>query len=165
MVYRFKASIPGSKVFMREYEIKPNTTLYKLHEFLVNDLEFAPDQMVAFKGLNSKGKCTSIYGLIDMGDGTMDAVTLEQANAKDEVILQYVYDMHNLKIIVLELIGETGEYPRVSYPRLVAQKGRNPDQFESKYEDYDQYEEPAMESSEDQFMDDELPEGEDNGDY
>lgn len=165
MIYRFKASIPGSKVFMREYEIKPNTTLYKLHEFLVNDLEFAPDQMVAFKGVNEKGKCTSIYGLIDMGDGTMDAVTIEVAVAKGEVILQYVYDMHNLKIIALEFIGEANEYPRVSYPRLVAEKGRNPDQFEKKYEDFDQYEEPSSDSSEDSFMDDELPEGEDNADY
>jgi hypothetical protein len=56
MVYKYKASIPGSKVFMREYEIKGDTSLYKLHDFLVNDLDFSPDQMVAFRGLDENDK-------------------------------------------------------------------------------------------------------------
>ena len=78
MVYKYKASIPGSKVFMREYEIKGETSLYRLHDFLVNDLDFSPDQMVAFRGLDANGKTASEYGLFDMGDGSMDMVTVGQ---------------------------------------------------------------------------------------
>ena len=50
---------------MREYEIKGETSLYKLHDFLQNDFDFAPDQMVAFRGLDEKGKFRSEYGLFD----------------------------------------------------------------------------------------------------
>ena len=53
------------------------------------------------------------------------------------------------------------ESRRASYPRLVAEKGRNPEQFANGYDDMDQYGEPMEDSSDDSlFMDDELPEGE-----
>ena len=40
MIYKFKGSIPGSKVFMREYEIEGSSTLYDFNDFLTNDLGF-----------------------------------------------------------------------------------------------------------------------------
>ncbi len=161
MVYRYKASIPGSKVFMREYEIKGETTLYKLHDFLVNDLDFAPDQMVAFRGLDAADKTRSEYGLFDFGDGSMDMVTVEKTIAKGEESLLYVFDLRKERVIKLTLIGEAEESRRASYPRCVAEKGRNPEQFANGYDDMDQYAEPIEDSAEDSmFMDDELPEGE-----
>ncbi len=160
MVYKYKASIPGSKVFMREYEIKGDTSLYKLHDFLVNDLDFSPDQMVVFRGLDESGKVRSEYGLFDMGDGSMDMVTVEKAISKGETVFQYVFDIRKDRIIVLSFMGETELSPRASYPRLVAEKGRNPEQFANGYDDLDQYAEPSEEAVEDSFMDDELPEGE-----
>ena len=65
-------------------------------------------------------------------------------------------------MIRLTLIGEVEESRRASYPRLVAEKGRNPEQFANGYDDMDQYAEPSMDANEDDssFMDDELPEGE-----
>lgn len=162
MVYKYKASIPGSKVFMREYEIKGETTLYKLHDFLVNDLEFSPDQMVAFRGLDEVENLRSEYGLFDMGDGSMDMVTIEKTIKKGEVSLLYVFDLRKDRVIKLTLMGEVEESRRASYPRLVAEKGRNPEQFASKYDDLDQYSEPMNDSADEDssFMDDELPEGE-----
>ncbi len=162
MVYKYKASIPGSKVFMREYEIKGETTLYKLHDFLVNDLEFSPDQMVAFRGLDEGENLRSEYGLFDMGDGSMDMVTIEKTIKKGEVSLLYVFDLRKDRVIKLTLMGEVEESRRASYPRLVAEKGRNPEQFASKYDDLDQYSEPMNDSADEDssFMDDELPEGE-----
>lgn len=161
MVYKYKASIPGSKVFMREYEIKGETSLYKLNDFLVNDLDFAPDQMVEFRGVDAKGKVKSEYGLFDLGDGSMDMVTIEKTIAKGEEILEYVFDLRKDRVITLALVGEVAAHPRASYPRLVAEKGRNPEQFANKYEDLDQYAEPSDDPvEEDSFMDDELPEGE-----
>ncbi len=161
MVYKYKASIPGSKVFMREYEIKGDTSLYRLHDFLVNDLDFSPDQMVAFRGLDEGDRLCSEYGLFDMGDGSMDMVTVEKTIRKGEVNLLYVFDLRKDRVIKLSLMGEVEESRRASYPRLVAEKGRNPEQFANGYDDMDQYSEPADDTAvEESFMDDELPEGE-----
>ncbi len=161
MIYKYRASIPGSKVFMREYEIKGETTLYKLHDFLTNDLDFAPDQMVAFRGLNAADKVMGEYGLFDMGDGSMDMITIEKTIKRGETSLLYVFDLRKDRVIKLTLVGEVEESRRVSYPRLVAEKGRNPEQFANGYDDMDQYGEPMEDSSDDSlFMDDELPEGE-----
>ncbi len=161
MIYRYRASIPGSKVFMREYEIKGETTLYKLHDYLVNDLDFAPDQMVVFRGLDASEKVRSEYGLFDMGDGSIDMVTIDKTIGKGEVNLLYVFDLRKDRVIKLTLIGEAEESRRASYPRCVAEKGRNPEQFANGYDDMDQYAEPSDDSAEESlFMDDELPEGE-----
>ena len=161
MIYKYRASIPGSKVFMREYEIKGETTLYKLHDFLTNDIDFAPDQMVAFRGLNAADKVMGEYGLFDMGDGSMDMITIEKTIKRGETSLLYVFDLRKDRVIKLTLVGEVEESRRVSYPRLVAEKGRNPEQFANGYDDMDQYGEPMEDSSDDSlFMDDELPEGE-----
>lgn len=141
--------------------MKGETSLYKLHDFLQNDLDFAPDQMVAFRGLDEQGKFRSEYGLFDMGDGSMDMVTVEKTLAKGEVTLSYVFDMRKDRVINLTFMGDVEQAPRASYPRLVAEKGRNPEQFANGYDDMDQYAEPSDEGTDETlFMDDELPEGE-----
>ena len=70
--------------------------------------------------------------------------------------------MRKDRVIKLELVGEVEESRRASYPRLVAEKGRNPEQFANGYDDMDQYAEPVDDGGDDDssFMDDELPEGE-----
>lgn len=161
MVYKYRASIPGSKVFMREYEVKGETSLYRLHDYLVNDLDFSPDQMVVFRGLDAGGKTKSEYGLFDMGDGSIDMVKVEDTVKKGEETLHYVFDIRKDRVIVLTLMGEVQLSPRTSYPRLVAEKGRNPEQFADGYDDMEQYPEPSDEREDEGiFMDDELPEGE-----
>lgn len=140
MICRFKASLPNSKVFMREYEVKSSMTLYSLHEYLLNDLSFSPDQMVMFRGRNAAGKIVSEYGLFDMGDGAMDQITLDDLLEKKELSLEYAFDLFKDRFLVLDYIGEAEYFPRASYPRLVAEKGRNPDQFIRGNDDYDAYE-------------------------
>ncbi len=152
MIYKYKASIPGSKIFMREYEIRESISLFDLHKFLLNDLGFVPDQMVAFKGVNDKGRVVSIYGLFDMGDGAMDTVSVEDTYKKGEVKLVYVYDLHHDNVIELDFVETLEEERRASYPRLVAEKGRNPDQFAKKYDDLDQFAEPVDDNGEEPDM-------------
>ncbi len=161
-VYRYKASIPGSKVFMREYEIKGDTSLYDLHEYLINDMGFAPDQMVLFRGVDANGKVRSEYGLFDFGDGSMDTVTVSDIIAKEEVQILYVFDIRSDRCIKLTFDCEVAELPRASYPRLTAEKGRNPDQFAKGYDDLDQFMEPVDDGGDESEAvdDDELPEGE-----
>jgi hypothetical protein len=129
MVYRFRATMPNNKSFLREYDIKPDMKLYKFHDFLQNDLQFAHDQMVLFEGVDDKGKLRSEYGLFDMGDGSMDTVTFEKCISKGEISLRYVFDLAKNRFILFTLLSEEETLPRESYPRVVMEKGANPDQF------------------------------------
>ena len=128
-VYRYKATIPNSKIFFREYEINGDITLFRLNNFLINDLEFVPDQMFAFKGFSKDGKRQSTYGITDYGCGTVDKVTLDKLFERGEEILLFVYDIKNARFLQLTLEEEVDYLPRVSYPRVVAEKGRLPKQF------------------------------------
>lgn len=136
MIYRYKATIPGNKIFMREYEVRDNASLYSLHSFLINDLGFSPDQMVLFRAL-SKGKVKKEFGLFDFGDGAMDSVSLNELVEGKLTVLEYVYDMHKDRFMTLEYISNSEEFPKRSYPRLVAEKGKNPDQFSDNYDDFE----------------------------
>ena len=120
---------------MREFEVKSTMNLYKLHEFIQNELSFAPDQVVCFEAFNAEGKMKNEYGLFDFGAGTMDTVTIDDVIAKEEYVLRYVFDFQNYRYINLQLIKKSETVERVSYPRTVAEKGHNPDQFSTVYEE------------------------------
>lgn len=160
MVYKYRGTIPGSKIFMREYEIKGDTTLYQLHNFLLNDFGFAPDQMVIFRGLKNGANSYSEYGLFDMGDGTMDTITIDKLVARKEDTLEYIFDIKKDRFISFAFLGEVEPQFRASYPRLVAEKGRDPEQFAKGYDDFDQIADPIDDGGDElAFDEDELPEG------
>ena len=99
----------------------------------------------------------------------MDMITLENTLAKEETLLRYTYNLHLHLAIELNLEGEQEFNRRFSYPMLVAEKGRNPDQFSAVYEDYEEFSDKrptrmdtSSESEEDSFEEDELPEGEES---
>lgn len=165
-IYNYKATFPFSKIFFRKYEIKGTTTLFQLHRYLLDDLGFAPDQMIAFKGLGEDGKVKSIYGLFDMGAGTMDGVTIEKTISKGETELLYLFDIKKNHYIKLSLEGTSDFVIHASYPRLVQEKGRIPEQFAAKYDNYDLIPDvPGInDTTSDSFNNDELPEGEEGED-
>ena len=137
MVYRLRATITGNKIFMREYEVRAASSLYSLNLYLQNDLGFAPDQMVMFRALDKNGKVKKEFGLFDLGDGTMDSVTLLNLSKEGFERIEYVYDMFKGQALTIEKISEEEELARRSYPRLVAEKGKNPDQFSDNYDDFE----------------------------
>lgn len=139
MVYRFRATIPESKVFFRVYEIKGEMTLFKFTAFINDDLGFSPDQMVLYEGYDETGELSGEYGMIDLGDGAMDAVTFEKVLQRGETELRYLFDMRNNRYIRLVLEGEAEFFPLRIYPCLIDEKGQNPDQFRPRFE-----EEPAV---------------------
>ncbi len=143
MVYRYKASIPGNKIFMREYEVKGSSSLYNFHLYLQNDLGFAPDQIVLFRALNKAGKVKREYGLFNLGDGSMDSITLDKVYKEALPVLEYVYDMFKERSLHLEFLATEEELARRAYPRLVAERGKNPDQFSDNYDDFEHMIEPA----------------------
>lgn len=139
MVYQFRATIPESKVFYRVYEIKGDMTLFRFNSFIIDNLGFSPDQMVLFEGYDADGNLCGEYGLLDMGDGTMDTVTFDKVVSRGETELHYLFDLRNGRYIRLVLEGEAPYSPMRAYPALVEEKGQNPDQFRIRYE-----EEPAV---------------------
>lgn len=135
MIYRYRATIPESKVFFRVYDVPSGMTLFDLHSFILNNLEFTPDQMVCFEAYGPTGKRTSQYALFDLGHGSMDKVTLEMLAEREENVINYVFDLRTGRIVRLEFLGEAEFSAKLDYPCAVDGKGVNPDQFSAKYED------------------------------
>lgn len=141
-IYKFKATIPYSKVFMREFAVRSDMNLFKFNKYILGELCFSTDQMVIYRAFDAKGNCTGRYGLFDLGDGSLDKVTFGDIVNRGQVSIEFVYNLRPERIINLVFEGEIPEEPRRSYPSIVGEKGHNPSQFATKYEDY-LYETPA----------------------
>ena len=129
MIFRYRATLPNSKIFYRIYDVPANMTLFALNKFISADLLFSPDQMILFRGINEKGKVKGEYGLFDMGDGTIDKVVLENLVKKGEIVLEYTFDLFKDRYLTLTFEGQVDKAPRISYPALIESKGHNPEQF------------------------------------
>lgn len=132
MIYRLKITAVCPKDFMLVVEIKAAQTLYTLHEHLQNDLGYAPDQMVVFRTLNEKGKVKKQYGLFDMGDGSIDTLTLAELKRRNELNMQYVFDLRNNRFLTIEFLDDGEASPRKAYPLTADEKGLPPDQFDTR---------------------------------
>ena len=142
MIYKIKATVPVSKVFMREFAVRSDMNLFRFNRYILGELCFSTDQMVIYKAYDAKGNCTAQYGLFDLGDGSLDKVTFADVVAKGQVTIELIYDLRSKRKINLVLEGEIPEERRLSYPCIIAEKGHNPGQFADKYEDY-LYENPV----------------------
>jgi hypothetical protein len=129
MIYRFTATVDSLKGFMRQYELRGSNTLFDFHEHIVNDLNFAPDQMVLFRVAGAKGKPSKKYGLFDLGDGSMDEIRIEKLVKQQETSLLYVFDVRDNRALRLSFVETDDELPRKSYPRTADEKGDAPPQF------------------------------------
>lgn len=151
---------------MREYDIDSRMNLYKLHEYLDRELGFSPDQITVFETLSATGKILRRLGLFDFGDGSMDMISIDNTVSHEETVLRYIYNVNLNLCIELRLEGEQEFNRRLSYPVLISEKGRNPDQFSAIYEDYEEFSDRRANISdsaeEESFEEDELPEGEEN---
>lgn len=130
-IYKFKATIAESKLFFRIYELRGDMTLFSLHKFITSDLEFAPDQMFAFKSFSKDSMSQSTYGLVNYGSGTVDGVTIDDVLRKGERIILYIYDIKRSKFIQLAYVEQIEQIGRLNYPRLVEESGGLPNQFSS----------------------------------
>ena len=166
MILKLRATIPSSKVFVREYEVPANMSLFDFNKFINNDLGFSSDQIVVYRAIDEKGVMAAAYGLFDIGFGSMDKITFEQIAAQGFTVLHFCYDMHNNSYMVLTILGEEAGDIRVHYPRLTLEKGHNPDQFSPKYVDPEVYIPRAVApvASDDIDDDDDLDDDDDDDD-
>lgn len=134
MVYAIKVTLPESKVFFRTYAVKGDISLYALHSFICGNFGFDTNQMVFYNGYDEKGTKRGSYGLFDMGQGSMDQVTLDQLIARGEKNIRYYFDMRRKRYFIIEIEGAISD-PRQSAMTLIDGKGDDPEQFAEKYVD------------------------------
>lgn len=131
MTYRIRVSLPGIKGFARVYELAPKNTLYAFHKQMLSDMEFPPDQVVLFKAFDAKGELVAKYATFDLGQGSIEHITI--AHILDEGITNFVYfyDTTNKKSVILTIEG-AGEGTGCK-PVLVESKGPVPEEFLNGY--------------------------------
>jgi hypothetical protein len=131
MIYSYRVTLAGIKGFYRIYEMSGATTLYDFHKQMRSDMEFAQDQLIMFKALNDVGGVVARYGLFDLGNGTVDKVTVEQTAKAGVKSFIYFYDVLNKKSVIVTLEGIREGNGGV--PMIVDSKGPNPIEFENGY--------------------------------
>lgn len=132
MIRTYRVTLQGIKGFFRVYKIDTTTTLYKFHKQLQSDLEFAADQPILFKGMDEKGEVAARYALINLGDGAVDDVTIEDTVKAGVVCFNYFYDVKSKKFVIITLEGDP-EAGSLAAPLLTEVKGPNPIEFENGY--------------------------------
>lgn len=131
MVYQFRVTLAGIKGFFRVYQMDGSTTLYSFHKQMRADMEFPQDQLIMFKALSADGNVVARYGLFDLGAGTVDKVTVQDAVEAGVSSFIYFYDVPNKKSVIITL--EETEEGKGPSPVIVDVKGPNPIEFENGY--------------------------------
>ena len=131
MVYQFRVTLAGIKGFFRVYHMDPSCTLYSFHKQMRADMELPQDQLIMFKALGKDGGVIARYGLFDLGSGTVDMVTVDQAVKAGVASFVYFYDVPNRKSVIVTF--EEMDEGTVNAPVIVESKGPNPIDFENGY--------------------------------
>lgn len=131
MNYKYRVTLEGIKGFYRLYSVRGNNTLYTLHKQLRADLEFPVDQPILFKAFDGDDAVAARYALIDLGDGTVDGITVEQTVKAGIVRFIYFYDVQAKKYVIVTLEGESDV--ACALPTVIETKGPLPIEFERGY--------------------------------
>lgn len=135
MVYQFRVTLAGIKGFFRVYQMDGSTTLYSFHKQMRADMEFPQDQLIMFKALSADGNVVARYGLFDLGAGTVDKVTVQDAVEAGVSSFIYFYDVPNKKSVIITFEG-IEDRPGTA-PAVIESKGPNPIEFENGYVAYE----------------------------
>ena len=131
MVYQFRVTLAGIKGFFRVYQMDGGSTLYSFHKQMRADMEFPQDQLIMFKALSADGSVLARYGLFDLGAGTVDKVTVQEAVEAGVASFIYFYDVPNKKSVIVTFDGAEDRPGTV--PTVIETKGPNPIEFENGY--------------------------------
>ena len=131
MTYKYRVTLEGIRGFYRVYLIDGASTLYSFHKQMRADMEFPQDQLILFKGLDSKGGLVARFGLFDLGAGAVDQISISQTIKNGITSFVYFYDVTNKKSVNITFEGESPE--SAPSPVLVDSKGPDPIEFENGY--------------------------------
>lgn len=167
MICKYRVTLEGIKGFFRVYEIGSEHSLYRFHKQLRADMEFPMDQPILFKAFDAEGNVIARYALIDLGFGTVDNVTIDQAIRAGAVKFTYFYDIASKKSVTITLEGQGSGSGKI--PTIIESKGPNPIEFENGYVAFEDLPEqhrrlPSEASEEDDDDDNEDDEDEESED-
>ena len=131
MVHSYRVTLSGIKGFYRVYRVCGSHSLYTFHKQLRSDLEFPIDQPILFKAFDKNGDVVARYALTDLGQGTVDHVSIDDTIKAGVASFVYFYDIQSRKSVNITLEGS--EPGSVSSPVIVDSKGPNPIEFENGY--------------------------------
>ena len=127
MTYKYRVTLTGLKGFYRLYSIGSTQSLYAFHKQMRSDMEFPQDQLILFKALDAEGAVVARYGLFDLGDGTVDRITMAETLKRGIVSFVYFYDVTNKRSVDITFEGESEI--EATAPVLTDVKGPNPIEF------------------------------------
>ncbi|MBQ0097158.1 MAG: hypothetical protein KBS53_05845 [Bacteroidales bacterium] len=133
MTYRVRVSLPGIKGFARVYDLDSKNSLYAFHKQMLSDMEFPQDQIVLFKAFDAAENVVARYATFDLGDGSIEHISIAQVVSAGITHFVYFYDTTNKKSVILTIEGESDR--TVGKPTLDASlsKGPIPEDFLNGY--------------------------------
>lgn len=137
MIFKFKALSTEDENFERDYEIKYDSTLHDLHNFICEDLGYDKDEMASFFMSNKNWEKLQEFTLIDMLDSgydeegpmSMDSVILGQIIREKHQRLIFTFDLLNDRALFIELIQSHKGDPEEDYPLCSLSQGEAPVQY------------------------------------
>ncbi|MBQ7195279.1 MAG: hypothetical protein IJS07_06555 [Bacteroidales bacterium] len=142
MTYKYRVTLTGLKGFYRLYHIGSTQSLYAFHKQMRSDMEFPQDQLILFKALNANGDVVARYGLFDLGDGTVDRITMADTVKNEITSFVYFYDVTNKRSVDITFEGEAES--EATAPVLVEVKGPNPIEFIKGYVAFEDLPDPKQ---------------------
>ena len=131
MTRKLRVSLPNIKGFARIYELAEANTLYAFHKQMLVDMEFPQDQMVLFKGFDENGQLVARYATFDLGQGSIEHISIKRVIEAGIVQFTYFYDTTNKKSVIITLEGEG--VSNTLKPVLLESKGPVPQEFLNGY--------------------------------
>lgn len=167
--YRVRVSLPNIKGFARVYLLDSRNTLYAFHKQMLSDMEFPQDQMVLFKAFDAKGSLVARYATFDLGQGSIEHISIQHAINEGVTNFVYFYDTTNKKSVIITIEDQVSE--KTANPTLIESKGPVPEVFLNGYVAFEdlppekqRHLERIAEEGDDDDMDDEEEEDADDSD-
>ncbi len=135
MIFRFRMLSDENDHFVRDYEVRYDTTLLDFHRFILATLEYE-ECMASFFTADDRWEKQREFTCMDMGgDGddapeAMERVTLGQIIHNRRARLIYLFDMFGDRAYYLELTGTYEAEKGASYPREIYARAEAPDQYD-----------------------------------
>lgn len=138
IIFKFKVLSVEDELFIRDYELRYDSTLLNFHQLMCEDLGFESEEMASFFLSNKNWEKIREFTLVDMDIDdedkdedtpiSMDEVTLNQLMEIKHERLIYSFDLLNDRGLFIELIESHTGKANVDYPRVAFSEGKAPAQ-------------------------------------
>lgn len=146
MIFKFRMLSDESETFVRDYEVRYDMNLADFHAYLRESVGYEADGMASIFLSDAEWEKGREFTSEDMGFGAgteaeeegvwappvpMERVSLGQILHERFGRLIYVFDLFNERQFFIELLEAKFEEEGVEYPRIVAEAGEPPLQYDA----------------------------------